>query len=249
MGDAMSGDLPMISLPTDSTKVDAVPPARPAAPAKPTTELRRPAVAAPALAAKPADPRNASELRRAAPPPAAPRPAVEARKPVEEPALEEDPEKLLREYADRQKTKITRLEAQLVELKKLASERDQFRAKSEALARELESAKRQLEAASKQDAVIKDLQAKVDASILAHSMLSDENNKVKAKAQELASLARKLEEKANAAEKGLADATKSLAAQTEGRKEAEARIAGALQALQGEAPRKPVAPAPAPVRR
>jgi DNA repair exonuclease SbcCD ATPase subunit len=157
--------------------------------------------------------------------------------------VEEDPEKLLREYSDRQKTKITRLEAQLAELKKVAAERDQYRARSEALAKELEGAKRHLEAASKQDAVIKDLQAKVDASLLAHSMLTDENGKLKAKAQELAALARKLEEKSGAAEKGLADATKSLAAQTEGRKDAEARISVALQVLQGEGPAKKPSPA------
>ncbi len=267
----MSGDLPMISLPTDSTRIDTPVQPRAAAPAdparKPPSEIvRKPAVAAPPAApmrpssapAHGTDPRNASD-RRPAPAPAAPRPQTEVRKvaapppaPVE-PAAEEDPERLLREYADRQKTKITRLEAQLAELKKVTAERDQYRSRSEALARELEGARRQLEAASKQDAVIKDLQAKVDASLLAHQMLTDENGKHKAKAQELAVLARKLEEKASVAEKGLADATKSLASQTEGRKDAEARISVALQVLQGEGPAKkpasPVPPPPAPVRK
>ena len=252
----MDGDLPVISVPTDSTKIDAVP----VPPRKPMTEVRKPGLAAAPTAPirPPADSRNASDLRRAPVPssaplhPAAPRPVSEVRRPappppapVEAAFVEEDPEKLLREYTDRQKTKISRLEVQLVEFKKVAAERDQFRAKSEALARELEAAKRQLEAASKQDFVIKDLQAKVDASLLAHAMMADENGKLKAKAQELAALARRLEEKSGTAEKGLADATKSLASQTEGRKEAEARITGALQALQGEAPaRKPGLPPP-----
>ncbi len=238
----MDGDLPVISLPTDSTKIELARASAASAPEpvrRPATELRKPAVAPPPAAPKPAsDPRNASELRRIAPPPA----------PKAEPApaapVEEDPEKLLREYADRQKTKISRLEAQLVELKKVAAERDQFRSKSETLARDLEGARRQLEAASKQDAVIKDLQAKVDASLLAHSMLTDENGKLKAKAQELAALARKLEEKSAHAEKALAEATRSLASQTEGRKDAEARIAAALGALQGEAAARKAAASP-----
>src|SRR5262245_5156088 len=125
MGDAMSGDVPMISLPTDSTRIDMPQPRAAAAPepAKKGTELRKAAV--PAAAPKPAaDPRSASDRKPAVPPAAAPKPPVQVAKPAPpppapkaapaEPAAEEDPEKLLREYTDRQKTKITRLEAQLV---------------------------------------------------------------------------------------------------------------------------------------
>jgi len=197
----------------------------------PVSEIRKPglapAPARPAPAPQAADPRKASEIRKpVAPPPLRPAPAAEP--------AEEDPEKLLRQYAEQQKTKVQRLEQQVVEHRKLQAERDALRAKSEALARELGDARKQLEAAAKSDEVIRDLQSKVDAAILSSSMEKDELTKVKARAEALEAGQKKAEERAGQAEKALAEAHRSLASQTEGRKDAESRIAGALQALQGE---------------
>jgi hypothetical protein len=241
LGDAMDDqDLPMISLPTESTS-EGMPAvneskAQPAAEPRrnPTTEIRRPgpapAPARPAPAPQAADPRKASEMRKPGvplPPPAS-RPA-----PAAEPA-DEDPEKLLRQYAEQQKTKVQRLEQQLVELKRVQAERDALRAKSEALARELGEARKQLEAAAKSDEIILDLQGKVDAALLSSSMEKDELTKLKARADALEAGQKRAEERASHAEKSLAEAQRSLASQTEGRKDAESRVAQALQALQGE---------------
>jgi hypothetical protein len=253
MGDEMDdNDLPVISLPTESSTegVPAVNEPKPQLPAEPrrnpTTEIRRPASAepaagrpapAPAVAPRPAapvqasDPRKASEMRR--PGSIAPQPSRPAPAPVAEPA-DEDPEKLLRQYAEQQKTKVQRLEQQLVELRKVTAERDALRAKSEALARELGDARKQLEASAKSDEVIKDLQGKVDAVLLSSSMEKDDLAKMKARAESSEAALKKSEERAAQAEKSLVEAQRSLASQTEGRREAEARIFGALQALQGE---------------
>ena len=242
MGDAMNDqDLPIISLPTDSTS-EGVPAVNVSKP-QPATEPRRapvseirkpappPAPVRPAPAPQVADPRKASDMRRPAPaPPPAPRPSMA---PTVEPA-EDDPEKLLRQYAEQQKTKVQRLEQQLVELRKTQAERDALRAKSEALARELGEARKQLEAAAKSDEVIKDLQAKVDAALLSSSMEKEELSKLKARGDSLEAGLKKSEERAGHAEKALADARRELASQSEGRKDAESRIAGALHALQGE---------------
>lgn len=231
-------DLPMISLPTDSTKIEgmhAVNDPKPAEVRKPpTSEIRRPVSAVvparPAAAPAPADPRKGSEIRKpgaVAPHPAAkPAPAAVAE--------DQDPENLLRQYAEHQKTKVLRLEQQLGELKKTQTERDTLRQKGEALARELVDARKQLEAAAKSDDVIKDLQAKVDAALLSSSMDKDELGKLRAKNEALDAALKKAEDRAAHAEKALGEAQKSLASQTEGRKEAEARVAAALQALQGE---------------
>src|SRR5204863_435677 len=83
------------------------------APAEPRkgTELRKPP--APAAPARPAG--DASASRPAAP---SVRPATASVPTVSAGGGEdEDPEKLLREYADRQKTKMVRLEQQVVEYK------------------------------------------------------------------------------------------------------------------------------------
>jgi hypothetical protein len=256
-----SSDLPVISTPSDSTKID-LPAPQAAKPAElrrsPPSEIRKPAVPV-----APADPRKASEVRKpgsvapvaprpamiapAAPPPrpAAPAPAAAA-------GEDEDPEKLLREYAERQKTKVLRLEQQLGEQKRVLAERDAFKAKADALARELQEARRQLEASAKQEEMIKDLQAKVDASLLASTMATDENGKLKAKVHETAEALKKAEGRASQAEKALAEAQKALAAQSEGRKDAETRIAAALQSLQGSSPSVPIDAAvtrPVPVTR
>src|SRR6185295_16287284 len=135
----------------------------------------KPQAAAPAAA----DPRKASDVRKpgtvtpvrpagdaSASRPAAP--AVKAPVPSASGGEDEDPEKLLREYAERQKTKLVRLEQQVVEYKKVVAERDSLRAKVEALSKELQDAKRQVEVAAKSDEVIKDLQGKVDAAILSN---------------------------------------------------------------------------------
>lgn len=228
-----SGDFPAISQPTDSTRIDIKPSPPKALAVKPPPPKASPAPV-PAPAAKP-DPRKASEIRRV---PTQAVPAVAAPKPAPAATVsrdDEDPEKLLREYADRQKTKVTRLEGELVDLRKAAAEREQFRLKSEAQARELGELRAKLDAASRLDAVIKDLQGKIDAAILANGMLTDENGKLKAKLHELAGSGRKSEERAAYAEKSLGEASKALAAENNARKDAEARIAAAAQALQPRA--------------
>jgi predicted ribosome quality control (RQC) complex YloA/Tae2 family protein len=237
-----SKDVPAISLSTESTHIDISPQAKEAKMAAPepvrrppSTELRKPAPA-PAAAA-PQDPRKASEFRR---PPTAPVPVVAAPPAARE---DEDPEKLLREYADRQKTKMAKLESQLGDLRKTTADRDQLKARVDQLSKELGEAKAKLEAAGKMDAVIKDLQGKLDAAILSNSMLTEEHAKLKAKATEYAAAAHKNEERAAHAEKTLAETIKTATSQQEARKQAEARIAAALQALGGAAP---AAPAPRP---
>jgi len=266
-------DLPMISLSSEGPESDLTPQKEvrvnaPEPRKNPASEIRPPA--APASGAS--DPRKASELRRpgsvapakpgsestatrpAVQAPIAPRPAVE-RAPLGD---DEDPEKLLREYADRQKTKVLRLEQQLGEYKKVVAERDGLRAKVDALGKELQDAKRQLEAAGKSDEIIKDLQGKVDAAILSNSILTDDKDKLKKALSQQTDYLKKSEERSTQAEKSLAEVQKQLAEETEGREEAEGRVAAALEALQSDAsPAKAVSematrpiqtPAPAPVR-
>jgi hypothetical protein len=238
-----SKDVPAISLSTESTHIDISPQAKEAKMAAPepvrrppSSELRKPAAAPAPAAAAPQDPRKASEFRR---PPTAPVPVVAAPPAARE---DEDPEKLLREYADRQKTKMAKLESQLGDLRKTTADRDQLKARVDQLSKELGEAKAKLEAAGKMDAVIKDLQGKLDAAILSNSMLTEEHAKIKAKATEYAAAAHKNEERAAHAEKTLAETIKTASSQQEARKQAEARIAAALQALGGAAP----APRPEP---
>ena len=187
-----------------------------------TTDIRK-------AVAPPQDPRKASDLRRPAPsrvegPAASQPPAVEG---------EEDPEKLLREYAERQKSKVQKLEAQLGDYRKLAAERDGLRTRADGLTRELQEAKAKIEALAKANA---DAQAKIDAAILSNGMLGEENSKLKAKVQELTAAANKLEARSANAEKSLGEATRALHAQTEARQTAETRVAAALKALQDGAP-------------
>src|SRR5262245_29803429 len=122
-------DIPMISPPSDNSETPQSPQkeARVNVPERrnPTTAVPKPAVPAPGVkpaappAAKPAnDPSSSS--RPAAPAVKAPIPA-----PVGD---DEDGEKLLREYAERQKTKVVRIEQ---EFKKVAVERDALRVKVE----------------------------------------------------------------------------------------------------------------------
>ena len=274
----MSGeDLPMISLSGDSTQINLTPQkeAHVAAP-EPTRQPVKPA-AAPAAPAAQADPRKASEARKPGTvSPASARPANDASSasrpggpavrpapaPAASPGEDEDPEKLLREYADRQKTKLVRLELQLVESKKIASERDALKAKVEALGKELQEARRQVEASVKSEEVIKDLQGKVDAAILSNSILSEDKEKLKkALAQQTENL-KKAEDRGTQAEKSLAEAEKKLAEESGARDAAEGKVAAALQALQAggapaprpaaaekatsEAPTRPMPSAPAP---
>jgi hypothetical protein len=269
-----SDDLPMISQPTDSTEIELTPQKEvqvnaPEPRRNPTTQVPRPASAeippakhvgrvdAPTVSIPPGssgDPRKASEARRpgsVAPArplndPSATRPAAPAVKaPVPSAASEdEDPEKLLREYAERQKTKVVRLEQQVVEYKKVVAERDSLRAKVDALGKELQDAKRQIEVAEKSDEVIKDLQGKVDAAILSNSILSDDKEKLKKGLSQQTEHLKKAEDRAAQAEKSLTDVQSQLAEQTAGREESEARVAAALEALQSEGD-SPAAEAPA----
>jgi hypothetical protein len=200
-------------------------------PVKKSTELGVPAVKPPAPAAQ-----NASASRPAAP-------AVKAPLPAAGGGEDEDPEKLLREYAERQKTKLVRLEQQLVEYRKVLAERDALKGKVETLGRELLEAKKQLDVAAKSDDVIKDLQGKVDAAILSNSILADDKEKLKKGLAQQTEHFKKAEERADKAEKALADlekkfadADRKAAEEGEARRSAEARVAAALDALQGDAP-------------
>jgi hypothetical protein len=269
-----SDDLPMISPPTDSTQIELSPQKEvhvnaPEPRRNPTTQVPKPASAeipsakhlgrvdAPTVSipsGSAGDARKASEARRpgsVAPArplndPSASRPAAPAvRATVPSAGSEdEDPEKLLREYAERQKTKVVRLEQQVVEYKKVVAERDSLRAKVDALGKELQDAKRQIEVAEKSDEVIKDLQGKVDAAILSNSILSDDKEKLKKGLSQQTEHLKKAEDRAAQAEKSLADVQNQLVEQTAGREESEARVAAALEALQGEGA-APAAEAPA----
>lgn len=247
-------DLPMISLSSDSTEFALTPPkpqkevpvSAPEPTRPPASDVRKPA---PAPAA---EPRKGTEVRKPAPAaparpagsdPSASRPAAPSVKPITAsmPAVtpggeDEDPEKLLREYADRQKTKMVRLEQQLAEYKKVVAERDSLRAKVEALGKELQDAKRQVEASTKSEEVIKDLQGKVDAAILSNSILSEDKEKLKKALAQQTEHLKKAEERGAQADKRLAEVEKQLAEEADVRQAAEARIAGALEALQSEAP-------------
>jgi hypothetical protein len=257
----MSGeDLPMISLSGDSTQINLTPQkeAHVAAP-EPTRQPVKPA-AAPAAPAAQADPRKASEARKPGTvSPASARPANDASSasrpggpavrpapaPAASPGEDEDPEKLLREYADRQKTKLVRLELQLVESKKIASERDALKAKVDALSKELQDARRQLEASAKSEEMIKDLQGKVDAAILSNSILSEDKEKLKKALSQQTEFLKKAEDRGAQAEKSLAEVEQELAEASGAREAAEAKVAAALSALQGATAAAP-APKPAP---
>ncbi len=219
-GDVMATDredFPVISPPSDTTKVS---PVRPVEEKKPAPEPRKPVPAA-------ADPqRPPTETRRAVTP--APRPAPP---PSSAPAArdEDDPERLLREYSDRQKNKIARLEQ---ELHKAQAERDGYKARSETISKELLEAKKQLEGMAKQEEMIRDLQQKLDAALLSNGMVQSENAKLKVRASDLEANLQKTEERASRAEKTASETQASLGQQTQARQEAEAKIAAALQALQ-----------------
>jgi hypothetical protein len=265
-------DLPMISLSSESGQFEMVPqkpqkevsvsapeptrppapkPAGPAAEPRKGTELQKPVAAAPA---RPGG--DASASRPAAPsvrPPTASVPTVSAG--IED----EDPEKLLREYADRQKTKMVRLEQQVVEYKKIVAERDSLRAKVDSLGKELQEARRQLEASAKSEDMIKDLQGKVDAAILSNSILSEDKDKLKKALSQQTEFLKKSEDKNAQTEKSLAELEKQLAEEAGARETAEAKVDAALEALQGGAPaakapaEKPVSeaatrPMPAPAK-
>ena len=229
-------DLPMISLPSDSTEVESTPQKEaivnvPDARRNPTTSVPKPA--APAASPRPATPPAAKPANDAA---SASRPAAPAVKaPI--PAAggdDEDPEKLLREYTERQKTKVVRLEQQLVDSRKIAAERDALRVKVETLTKEYDAAKKMIEAASKQDDVIKDLQGKVDAAILSNSILTEDKKKLKEALSQQTEHLKKAEERGAQAEKTLAEAQEKLVSETQAREEAQAKVAAALQALQSE---------------
>ena len=236
-------DLPMISPSNDSTQVELTPQKEvrvnaPEPRRNPTTSVPKPAgegrVAAPVVPSKdvqkpaPAAPANPSASRPAAP-------AVKAPIPQAAGGEDEDPEKLLREYAERQKTKLVRLEQQLVETKKVAAERDGLRAKVEALTKELENAKRQIEASAKSEDMIKDLQGKVDAAVLSNSILAEDKEKLKKGLAQQTEHFTKAQERAEQAEKSLADAQDQLVKETQAREEAQAKVAAAIKALQSDA--------------
>jgi hypothetical protein len=265
-------EFPIISLSNDSTQTDLTPQKE----AKVTEPTRQPAPdarkAAPAPAAAQGEPRKPSEVHkpglvaptRPANDASASRPAAPAVRPPAAPAAsaggeDDDGEKLLREYADRQKTKMVRLEQQLTEYKKIVAERDSLKAKVDSLGKELQEARKQLDASAKNEEVIKDLQGKVDAAILSNSILSEDKDKLKKALSQQTEFLKKSEDKNAQTEKSLAELEKQLAEEAGARETAEAKVDAALEALQGGAPaakapaEKPVSeaatrPMPAPAK-
>lgn len=238
-------DLPMISPSNDSTQVELSPQKEvrvnaPEPRRNPTTQVPKAAPAAPAgpAPARPAAVPGVSAARPIAPAVRAPIPAA----PAAGAGDDEDPEKLLREYADRQKTKVVRLEQQLVEYKKVVGERDALRAKVESLTKELQDAKRQVEASGKSEEMIRDLQGKVDAAVLSNSILAEDKEKLKKGLSQQTDHFTKAQERAEQAEKSLAEAQDQLVKETQGREEAEAKVLAALKALESDA--SPVRSAP-----
>jgi len=219
----MGDDLPVISLPTDSTKLELGPPAPAPKPAAPVSEVRR---APPIEVRKPAPAPRPNVIASPTPPRPISAPVAPAPEPVDD-----DPEKLLREYTERQKTKIVRLEQQLVETKKILADRDALKAKAEAQDRELARARQQLDAAAKQDEVIKDLQGKIDAAILSNGILTDDKEKLKRALGQQTENFKRAEDRASAAEKALAESQKALVRESEARQLSEGKIAAALHAL------------------
>ncbi len=210
-------DIPAISPPSASTQIEGLhaesakppPEVRKAPPApggqRAPTETRRAAVAAPSKPAQPAGPAPSRD--------------------------EDDPEKLLREYADRQKNRIARLEQ---DLQKISAERDSLRNRNEGLSKELQEARTQLQMIPKQEEMIKDLQQKLDAALLSNGMAQAESSKLRLRVNDLEANLKKTEERASQAEKALSEAQSALRQQTQARQEAEAKIAVAIQALQGK---------------
>jgi len=254
-------DLPMISPPSnDSTQIELtpqkeVPVTGPEPRRNPTTHVPKPAegrTVAPTVNMPPsADPRKASDVRKPGTvQPAAPannasasRPAAPAVKAPIPAAVgeDEDPEKLLREYAERQKTKVVRLEQQVLEYKKVVAERDSLRAKVDSLSKELQEAKRQIEASAKSEEMIKDLQGKVDAAILSNSILTDDKAKLKQGLSQQTEHLKKSEERAAQAEKSLAELQEKLVEETQGREEADCRERCHKQRAEGQFDGEPFA--------
>ncbi len=237
-------DLPVISLPSETT--EAAEPRKPAGEQKRPPEPARPAFsqAAPPVLSRqaplppPTPPARVSPITVAAPGPLVAPPA---------PAVDDDPERLLREYAERQKTRVARLEQQIADLRRATAERDALRVRCEGLDRELGETRRQADAAAKAaEDLNRELQRRLDDALLSHSMISSENAKLKMRLQDAEAAAKKQEERAAAAERSFAESQGSLRQQLEARQELEGRVSAALQALQKIAPRPAAPPAPLP---
>lgn len=155
---------------------------------------------------------------------------------------EDDPERLLREYTDRQKSKVARLEQDLAEAGKVAAERDALRVKVTALQAELADVKKKLDDGAKHEGIVKDLQEKIDAALLSHGMIGAENAKLKMRLQEVESGLLRHEERVTKAEARAAQAERSLLSKTEALQEAESRVTAALHALQPKQNGKVAAP-------
>lgn len=160
-----------------------------------------------------------------------PAPAVVSKPPLPVPTRvdEDDGEKLIREFTERQKIKMARLEQQVTELGKVTAERDSAKGRIDAIGKELLGTRKELENALKNVELAKDLKHKLDAAMISNSMLSAENAKFQARTKDLEARVRDLEA--------------SLKRHQEKSAEAESRIQAALHALQP----KPATPAPAPV--
>lgn len=195
-------DLPVIDF-SDSSKVDGLHAAEGKKPPAPP---------------RPAPPKAPPETRRAT----VPAPPAHA-------GGEEDPEQLLRQYADRQKNRIARLEQ---DLQKTTAERDSLHTRADTLSRELGDARQRI---AKLEDSVRELQQKLDAAVLSNGMLQTELSKAKARTQDLEGNLRQTEERAAQAEKSLAETQLAARQQTQARQEAEAKIAAALQVLQGKA--------------
>jgi hypothetical protein len=220
----------------DDDLIELVPdeqPARSAPPPPPPPARLAPPPPPPAAARAPAPPPPRVETRPAAPPPPPP-PAPSGG--------DDEADGLLKRLNEQHKA----IEDALRNYTKVSKERDEARARAAAAEHELVQLRAQVAELAPLADKAKDLQEKLDASLLSYSMSSSENAKLKMRANELDERSKSLEQRAIAAEMAAKKAETSYAtadaaarkAETalqnakDARDDAEKRIAAALAALQ-----------------
>ncbi|MBI2931826.1 MAG: hypothetical protein HYY16_09255 [Planctomycetes bacterium] len=111
-------------------------------------------------------------------------------------------------------------------------EREDLRVRVAMLEHELAQTRQQVAELRVQADKVKELQEKLDASLLSHSMLSTENAKLKMRLSEVEDKLKQSEQRAQTTEGVLKKMETALQNAKEARDDAERRIAGALAALQ-----------------
>lgn len=233
-------DLPMISAPDETAtdtpnKIEEPPvvkatPKQPPAPiaAKPALSLK--ASAEPAKPAAIVKAPTEGAMRREAPPASKPAPIpapgkIEAARPAPD------------ESGDILQS-LRKVESVIAEHKKAVAERETLRQRVAELEHQLAQARTRLVEAEKSDAQVRDLQQKLDAALLSHSMIATDSNKTKIRLAEVETKLTQADSTASASKKELDGALASLNTHARAREEAERRVAAALAALQGQPPAK-----------